>query len=241
MDQSKRRTYAEAKRVVEKELLPVWGDLGRSRPYRARAGHYRCDCRTWLGTMSRRVHATIHRFFAWCVARTVLGVNPAAGLAKHGNEVKRDRVLSDAEIKALWELAVTYPFPFAPAVRMMLLTGQRQAKVSGIRWSDIGDFWSDIDGIVWTIRREAREKGTPEKLILPQLALDVLDACPKVEGQDLIFSTNGKTPVSGWSKVKKLFDEQLNFDEPWRWHDLRRTAATGMNELGAEPHIVSHC
>jgi integrase len=239
MDQKKKRTYAEARRVVDKHLLPAWAD----RDVRDLTGQDVLDITDEFAkrgalTMSRRVHALIHRFFQWCVGRMVLTANPATGREKHGDEAKRDRVLSDAEIKAVWELASKHPYPFGPAIQLLMLTGQRRGKIASMRWSDIGDFWSDIDDIVWTIRREAREKGTPEKLILPQLALDVLDTCPRVEGQDLTFSTNGKTPISGWSKIKKLFDEQLNFDEPWVWHDLRRTAGTRMNEIGIEPHIV---
>ncbi len=58
-------------------------------------------------------------------------------------------------------------------------------------------------------------------------------------GTDLVFTTTGTTPLSGWSKIKKRLDGILgNTVPPWRLHDLRRTAATGMASIGIAPHIV---
>ena len=52
-----------------------------------------------------------------------------------------------------------------------------------------------------------------------------------------IFTTNGETPISGFSKAKKRCDELSGVRE-WRLHDLRRTAASGMARLGIVPHVV---
>jgi integrase len=56
-------------------------------------------------------------------------------------------------------------------------------------------------------------------------------------GTDLVFTANGTTVVSGWSKIKNRLDATMQIP-PWRFHDLRRTCATGMAELGIAPHIV---
>ena len=238
-DQAHNRTFAEARRVVERYLLPAWGD----RDVRDLSGQDVLDITDAIAedgkyTMSRRVHSYIHRFFNWCVRRRVLDTNPAANLEKHGTEQARDRVLSASEIKKLWALATEYSYPFGHAVRMLLLTGQRRTKIAEMRWSEIGDFWADIEGTVWNIPKAKGEKGTAVQLTLPTLALEVLEDCPRIVGQDLVFSTNGRTPISGWAKAKMQFDEWLNFEKPWVWHDLRRTMATGMAEIGIEPHIV---
>jgi integrase len=55
--------------------------------------------------------------------------------------------------------------------------------------------------------------------------------------EGLVFTTTGRSPVSGWSKIKRRLDEAMKIP-PWRLHDLRRTAATGMAEIGIAPHIV---
>ena len=57
-------------------------------------------------------------------------------------------------------------------------------------------------------------------------------------GTDLVFTTTGTTPVSGWSKIKRRLDAAMGTTPPWGLHDLRRTAATGMAEIGVAPHIV---
>ena len=54
---------------------------------------------------------------------------------------------------------------------------------------------------------------------------------------DVVFTTNGKTPVTCGSKIKSRLDTRMKI-APWRLHDLRRTVATGMAEIGIAPHII---
>jgi integrase len=70
---------------------------------------------------------------------------------------------------------------------------------------------------------------------LPSLALQILEALPRTG--ELVFSTTGTTPVSGFSKAKKRCD-RLSGVEGWRFHDLRRTVASGMAKLKVEPWVV---
>ena len=58
---------------------------------------------------------------------------------------------------------------------------------------------------------------------------------------DFIFSTNQRTPVSGFSRIKRRLDAMMKDVSPWRLHDLRRTCATGMAEIGVPPHIIELC
>ncbi len=84
---------------------------------------------------------------------------------------------------------------------------------------------------------------------LGALALEILEAVPQIEGQALLFSGTGKSPVSGFSQAKARLDEEMMKsmhaeagDEvqiaPWVLHDLRRTATTGMARLGIAPHVA---
>jgi integrase len=70
---------------------------------------------------------------------------------------------------------------------------------------------------------------------LPPLARGIL---ADFEGEDLLFSTNGVRPVSGWSRLKSRLDKTLKFSPPWRLHDLRRTFVTGLAELGVRPDVI---
>ena len=61
---------------------------------------------------------------------------------------------------------------------------------------------------------------------------------PRIADADHVFTTTGTTPISGFSKFKAQLDAAMETTEPWRIHDLRRTAVTGMAELGVTPHVI---
>jgi integrase len=67
--------------------------------------------------------------------------------------------------------------------------------------------------------------------------LNVLGALPRFVGSDLVFTTTGTTPISGFGRVKNGLDTALGISD-WRFHDLRRTAASGMARIGVAPHVV---
>ena len=70
------------------------------------------------------------------------------------------------------------------------------------------------------------------------MAKGILDTIPRIDGADLLFTTNSRRPVSGWGRAKERLDK-LSGVAGWRLHDLRRTLVTGMNEkLGVDPHVV---
>jgi integrase len=54
---------------------------------------------------------------------------------------------------------------------------------------------------------------------------------------ELVLTTTGTTPISGFSKAKVRLDK-LSEVTDWRLHDLRRTATTGMAKMGIAPHVV---
>ncbi len=74
---------------------------------------------------------------------------------------------------------------------------------------------------------------------LPKLALDILNSIPRFLNSDYVFTTTGTSPISGFGRLKRRLDEHVGLDAPdWRFHDLRRTMATGMAELRVAPHII---
>jgi integrase len=131
--------------------------------------------------------------------------------------------------------------------RVLLLTGQRREEVAGMRWREI-----DLDAGQWTIARERCKNGKAHTVDLSPEAVQMLDplgeaAAPRLvksaEEEDLVFSTTGRTPVSGFSKSKARIDARMqgilgDKFQPWRTHDLRRTAASGMAALGFQPHVI---
>jgi hypothetical protein len=113
---------------------------------------------------------------------------------------------------------------------LLLLTGCRLNEVAGMRRSELSD-----DLHTWTLSGDRTKNHRTHVVPLPQAARELL-ASVDTDG-DIVFTTNGKTPVSGWSKTKKRLDHLMKIPA-WRLHDLRRTAATGMAEIGIAPHII---
>jgi integrase len=64
--------------------------------------------------------------------------------------------------------------------------------------------------------------------------LAILDRQPRRNTSDFLFGACG---FNNWDRAKSALDLRLGM-APWRLHDLRRTAATQMGELGVQPHII---
>ena len=91
------------------------------------------------------------------------------------------------------------------------------------------------DGAAWTIPGERTKNARVHVVSLSPLVRELIASVGT--DNELVFTTNGTTPVSGWSKIKNRLDAAMQIP-PWRLHDLRRTCATGMAEIGIAPHIV---
>jgi integrase len=227
-DQADKRSLKEVTRIVEKELIPKWGQRS-IRDIRRHDILVLSDRIADRGatTMARRVMAYVHRLFRWAKSRDLIESNPATDLPKPGREVARDRVLTDAELAAVWKAAVEIGWPYGPAAQLLILTGARRAEIAELKWSEIHGNTIKLSG--------ARTKNAePHDMPLSEQALDVLSRMPRIAGSEYVF---GKPLRSGaWSNAKIKFSAAKI--QPWRIHDLRRTVSTGMNELGTEPHIV---
>lgn len=177
--------------------------------------------------------ATLSKLFGWLVERRRLVQNPCTGVARPATQQSRDRVLSDAEVIAFWRAASKERVEFCALLNLLLLTGCRLSEVAGMRRTELSD-----DGATWTIPGERTKNHRTHVVPLPPMARDLL-ASVGTDG-DLVFTTNGKVPVRVGSKIKKRLDAAVK-TAPWRLHDLRRTCATGMAEIGVAPHVVEAC
>src|SRR5579859_5975596 len=143
-------------------------------------------------------------FFKWCLERRYVTENPAAPISKQTKEVERERVLVLPELARIWHAAVKMEYPFGPIVRLLILTAQRRDEVAGMTWVEI-----DAEGATWTIPKERAKNGQEHKVALAPAALAIIEKVPR-QGYQLLFSTTGKTAVSGWSRSKDRIDKILN-------------------------------
>jgi integrase len=164
----------------------------------------------------------------------------------------RDRFLKPDEIAAVWGAWDTLGYPFGVLGKLLLATAQRLNEVAQMRWIEI-----DRDNALWVIPADRTKSDRESEVPLSSLALEILDALPRFTDDTFVFTTSsGRRPVAGFSMMKTRTDtlileaareqveeagenpESVEPMPPWRTHDLRRTARTGLAELGV-PQIVA--
>lgn len=169
--------------------------------------------------------------FNWAAGRDMITTNPTDGVKSPGRTTERDRILSDAEITAVWQATARLPAPFGAMYRMFLLTGQRRTEVATMRWSEITD-------TVWTIPREKVKKDRPHAVPLSKTALATLNSLPQFGPDAYVFTTTGRErPSSNFNKMKQELD-RLSGTSGWTIHDLGRTVRSKLAELGV-PEVVA--
>lgn len=227
------RSWQAPKRILMRELVGPYGSRDIRSITRADILEV-VDAASARGALyqANRIHAHTRKFLGWCASRGLIDANPLLGIAMPSRERARDRVLTDDEIKRIVAVGKAEPFPFGPFVLLLLATAQRRGELAALRWSQI-----DRDTATWEIPGTIAKNGKPNVVPLSAFAVRILDTVPRFDGCDLVFTTNRRTPVSGFSKMLKRISEAADVSA-WRLHDLRRTAATGMARSGVAPHVI---
>jgi len=172
-------------------------------------------------------HAAMRTLFNWLVTRRLIKTSPLAGLALPAKPGTRDRVLSDAELKAVYSAAVEMAFPFGFLVLICIHTGMRRSEVAALKWSYITPDYITLPG-------EMTKNG--QQHVIPNLIGENLKLIPKTS--DYLFPSEVGTPFSAWSKNKAKLDK-LSGVYDWVLHDLRRTFSTKLAEWQlAPPHVI---
>lgn len=232
-------TFRETKRILEKEVVGRW----RGKPLSIIT---RGDIHALLDEIvdrgspiaANRSLGAIRPLFRWAVERDIIKTSPCEGVRPPSAPKERDRVLSDAEVRLVWQAAQRLGYPFGPIVQLLVLLGQRRDEVGGMTWAEL-----DLEAGLWTLP-PGRVKNAKEHVVpLPGLAREIIASLPRIDGEaGFVFTHNGKTAVVGFSKAKERLDgmiaEAVLATPSWVLHDLRRTAATGMAGLGVAPQVV---
>jgi integrase len=205
-------------------ILQRWGD-------RALAGITKDDVRAAINAtakagpiLANRTLSALKTFFNWCVRDDRLAKSPAEEIDLPSPETASDRVLTDNEIKRVWQAAGQMGV-YGAAVQLLILTGQRRGEVAGLMWSEI-----DLKGRVIDLPRSRVKNGRAHQVPLSPQAIAVIERLPRI-GERFVFSTNGSTPISGFGKFKERLDALCGFSD-WTIHDIRRSVASGLARLG---------
>jgi integrase len=175
-----------------------------------------------------RARANLAACFGWAIREGLVDSNPVVGTNDPADGVRhRERVLSEAELATIWRAC--QEDAFGRIVRLLMLTGTRRAEIGDLKWSEI-----DLDHGIVTIPGERTKNHRPLILTLPPLALDILRSVPRRDGSDHVFG-NGFT---AWSASTAALKKRVGKLPPWTLHDIRRSVATHMAEIGIQPHII---
>jgi integrase len=227
----------------------------------------RRDIATMIGTIkensgpvaANRVRSTLSDFFSWAMKEGIDSIesNPVINTNK-SEEVSRERVLEDRELRAIWKHAGDDHY--GSIIKLLMLTGQRADEMASLHWSEITETTVPEKRVTETIRLpaltidaidlppERTKNKKPHIVPLSAPAMEILAAQPRRVGDDgalreFVFGI-GQRGFSGWSRCKERLDERIAKElgkplDHWTPHDGRRTMSTLMNDrLDVLPHVV---
>lgn len=227
------RNWRETERVLEREFIPRCGQMEIGEVHRADVLEVMdAAIARGAGYQANRILATVRKLLNWCVERGIIAVSPINGLKRPHKEQSRDRVLKDDEIQRVLAACRNEAYPFRHYVPFLLATGQRRAETAAARWDEI-----DLEAGTWVIPAENAKNGKPHVVALSDFAVRVLKDVPRFASSPYVFTTTRQSPISGFTKALQRISDASD-TTGWRFHDLRRTAASGMARAGVAPHVV---
>lgn len=236
----RKKSWKEDQRIIKANLLP------RFKPTRAK-DVTRADVRLLLEeiaesgpVMANRVLACLRKIYNWGISQDLVLSNPCAAIPRPAPETRRDRVLTETEIKTVWQAMEAEPVELGGLFALRLLTAQRGAEVATMRWDE-------IDGQWWTIPAERSKNKLPHRVWLSTPAVRILERIravrqasknPRRRESPYVFQ-NRLRPEEPVHELQKVFQRiRTNAGVDVRAHDLRRTAASLMTGMGISRLVV---
>jgi integrase len=196
---------------------------------------------------ARLAYVALSSLFTWLKRQRRVDANPCAGVPRPEPAKSRDRTLSNDEIKWFWRATDKIGGPFGTVFKVLLLTGARLDEVAGMTYAELNE-----DRSTWSLPSSRTKNKRAHVVPLPPMARDIIAGVEGNGAGSFVFTTNNTTPVSSWSWAKGRLDEAMLAAAreqrgpnvavaEWRLHDLRRTAVTGLAELGVRPDVIELC
>jgi integrase len=238
------RTRNETQRIMERYVIPALGD----RPMRDVS---RRDLVKLIddvadhngGSMANSTLVRVRALFNWAVARDVINGSPCSGIKPPHQEAPRDRLLTDDELREIWNAASVMGGPYGAMVRFLLLTGTRRAEAANMTRDE-------LDGDVWVIPAARQKSGIVHAVPLPTLAKEIIDSLPNTAW--VFPAARGGRALKGFPHFKAELDRRLREARQqadpkakpmpgWTLHDLRRAMRSGMSALRIDAEIAERC
>jgi len=220
------RTLYETKRLLKKT-----DTLARKRIADITTDHLMAIVDAQTPAEANHLFKVLRTLFRFAARRRLIQVSPLNLLSMPRKAPPRARILTDDELRSVWTAAEKTGGHFGAIVKLLILTGQRRGEIAALHAS-----WIKNDTIEFpdSVTKNKREHTIPIGAFTTTLI-------SQVSSPALLFPARGKRsqPFNGWSKAKAALDRRLGGTvAPWTLHDLRRTFATRMAELGVQPHVI---
>lgn len=232
------RKAKEARRIVDEEFVKRW----RARPVtdirpEEAAAAIRAIVKRGAPYQAHNALGYLRRLFNWAIGTHEFGIDasPVERLSPRdliGKREARERILSDVELRAVWDAAELMGFPYGPLFRLLILTGQREREISDMSWSEV-----NFDQNLLTIPATRMKGARAHEIPLAPATAALLQSLPRFTAGDFVFTTtDGTKSVNGFSKAKARIDK-LSGAENWKIHDLRRTMRTHLSALPVQDMV----
>lgn len=236
-----KRSWKEDERMLYKDVLPIWGKR-KAHDITRRDVIQMLDKIKERGApiIANRTLACIRRMFNFAIKRALLDSSPCVMIEAPAKENRRDRYLSEDEIRIFWHGLNNAPMTLSIklALKFLLATAQRKSEVITAEWSEI-----DFNSKIWTIPAEKSKNKMSHRVPLSFLALELLEKIKEINGNShLLFpSEKSPAPIRGQSVDHALRRSMHIFSNITHFcvHDCRRTAATHMASLRISGEILS--
>ena len=174
---------------------------------------------------ANRVRTALSGFLNWCCGEGLIETNPVVH-TNQNPERARERVLSDSELATIWKALPDGDY--GDILKLLILTGQRREEIGRLQWSEI-DFERNVITLPGVRTKNHRTHSVP-------MTPTVVGILQERRERARVFGSGGGS-FGAWTRSKGRLDAEVQI-APWVVHDIRRSVATGMAEIGIQPHII---
>jgi integrase len=176
-----------------------------------------------------QARSKLSAFFVWCLQMGLIDANPVIGAPRPSENKPRERVLDDDELAAIWKACAG---EFGKIVRLLILIGARRQEIGGMRW---GEF--NFERGTWTVPAARSKNGRAHTLPIMPMMRETIDSVPHMAGRDQLFGERAERGFVMWHIGKQDLEARSGVTG-WTVHDIRRSVATRMADIGVAPHVI---
>jgi integrase len=182
--------------------------------------------------VAAKARDTFSAFYVWAMQNGIAESNPVVGTRRPQGNKPRERVLSDDELRAIWNACGDDDC--GRVFRLLILLGQRRSEVGGMRWSEFDDPEQPTN---WELPARRSKNDRKHTLPLLPMAATIITSVPHMVNREQLFGARSEDGFASWNKGKIALDRRSGVTG-WKIHDIRRSVATRMADLGVQPHII---